>query len=126
MGGRNTYAAGRASTPFTYKTVGVFHGIKVLEGTGGKHNLPEEAHSSLAYAKLFKDGNLQMLRFYDKAKFLVLEIGFHKEPKLTGHQEPVYHVHDYNRHFNRSKARFLTKEELAKFEKYLTIKDAIK
>jgi len=43
MGGRNTYAAGK-NAPFTYKTVGFFHGIKVLEGLGGKHNLPEEAH----------------------------------------------------------------------------------
>ena len=42
MGGRGTYAAGNHA-PFTYKTVGMFHGIKVLEGLGGKHNLPEEA-----------------------------------------------------------------------------------
>ena len=55
MGGRNTYAAGK-DVPFTYKTAGFFHGVKVLEGIGGKHNLPEEAHSSTAYAKLFKDG----------------------------------------------------------------------
>jgi hypothetical protein len=34
MGGRHTYAAGR-NLPFTYRTVGLFHGIKVLEGTGG-------------------------------------------------------------------------------------------
>lgn len=43
MGGRNTYAAGK-NAPFTYKTVGIFHGIKVLEGLGGKHGLPEEGH----------------------------------------------------------------------------------
>ncbi len=33
MGGRHTYAAGN-NVPFTYKTVGIFHGIKVLEGIG--------------------------------------------------------------------------------------------
>jgi hypothetical protein len=65
MGGRDAYAAGKG-VPFTYKTVGIFHGVKVLDGLGKLHNLPEEAHSSPAYAKLFKDGNLQMLRFYDK------------------------------------------------------------
>ncbi len=58
MGGRNTYAAGKEA-PFLYKTVGYFHGIKVIEGTGNLHKLPEEAHTSTAYAKLFKDGNLQ-------------------------------------------------------------------
>lgn len=122
MGGRGTYAAGNANTPFTYKTVGRFHGIKVLQGLegSGKHNLPEEAHSSEAYAKLFKDGNLQMLRFYDKDKCLTLEIGFHKEPKLTGHSNAVYHAHDYTRGFIRSKARFLTPDEVKTYGKYLT------
>ena len=41
MGGRNTYAAGR-QVPFRWKTVGLFHGIKILQGTGGLHKLPEE------------------------------------------------------------------------------------
>ena len=34
MGGRGTYASGR-NVPFVYKTVGLFHGVKVLEGTEG-------------------------------------------------------------------------------------------
>ena len=97
MGGRHTYAAGKMDTPFTYKTVGMFHGIKVLEGIGSLHNLPEEAHSSFAYAKLYEDHNLQMLRFYDQDKYLTIELAYHREPKLTGHYEPVYHIHEYTR-----------------------------
>ena len=126
MGGRHTYAAGN-NVPFTYKTVGIFHGIKVLEGIGGKHGLPEEAHSSMAYAKLHKDGNLQMLRFYDKDKFLVLEIGYHPEPSLTGHHEHVYHIHEYKRdNFDDRPPRLFTAEDIEKFGKYLTVKGHLK
>jgi len=126
MGGRGTYAAGNVNTPFTYKTVGMFHGIKVLEGMGGRHALPEEAHSSAAYVKLFKDGNLQMLRFYDKDKYLALEIGYHREPKLTGHNNEVYHIHTYTHDFKRSDARFLTADEVSKYGKYLTMEGHLK
>ena len=127
MGGRGTYAAGNMSQPFTYKTVGRFHGIKVLEGLGGKHNLPEEAHSSLAYAKLFKDGNLQMLRFYDKDKYLVMEIGYHAESTLTGHRRPVYHIHEYSRgNFNDRPPRLFTKDDIEKYGKYLTVEGHLK
>ena len=127
MGGRGTYAAGNMSQPFTYKTVGRFHGIKVLEGLGGKHNLPEEAHSSLAYAKLFKDGNLKMLRFYDKDKYLVMEIGYHAESTLTGHRRPVYHIHEYSRgNFNDRPPRLFTKDDIEKYGKYLTVEGHLK
>lgn len=126
MGGRGTYAAGNHA-PFTYKTVGMFHGIKVLEGLGGKHNLPEEAHTSMAYAKLHKDGNLQMLRFYDQDKYLIMEIGYHPVPELTGHRIPTYHIHEYGRgNFTDRKPRFLTPDEVEKFGKYLTLKGHLK
>ena len=125
MGGRNTYAAGK-DAPFTYKTVGFFHGIKVLEGIGGKHNLPEEAHSSLAYAKLFKDGNLNKLRFYDTDKFLTTEIEYHPNPELTGHRRPVYHIHFYTHDFKRSPGRMLAPWEIEKFAKFFTVKGAFK
>ena len=126
MGGRNTYAAGK-NVPFVYKTVGVFHGIKVLEGVGGKHNLPEESHSSEAYVKLFKDGNLQMLRFYDQEKRLRLEIGYHQEPMLTGHHKRVYHIHEYDGgNFKERAPRLFTEEDVRKYGKYLTQKDALK
>ena len=123
MGGRHTYAFGN-DVPFVYKTAGVFHGVKILEGTGGKHGLPEEAHTSEAYAKLARDGNLLMLRFYDKDKFLTTEIGFHAEPKLTGHRRPVYHIHFYDRDFNRTPARLLAPEEIKKYERFFTVKGA--
>lgn len=127
MGGRHTYAAGKMDTPFTYKTVGMFHGIKVLEGLGGKHNLPEEAHTSSAYAKLCKDGNLQMLRFYDKDKYLVLEIGFHPESSLTGHRRPVYHIHEYSRdNFDHRPPRLFTQDDIKKYGKYLTVEGHLK
>lgn len=129
MGGRGTYAAGKTNTPFTYKTVGRFHGIKVLQGIegSGKHNLPEEAHTSEAYAKLFKDGNLQMLRFYDKDKYLVLEIGFHPEPDLTGHHKPVYHIHEYGRdNFTNRQPRLFTPDDIKKYGKYLTKEGCLK
>lgn len=129
MGGRGTYAAGNANTPFTYKTVGRFHGIKVLQGLdeSGKHNLPEEAHSSEAYAKLFKDGNLQMLRFYDKDKYLVLEIGFHPEPGLTGHRKHVYHIHEYGRdNFGSRPPRLFTPDDVKRYGKYLTKEGCLK
>lgn len=125
MGGRGTYAAGM-NPPFTYRAVGVFHGVEVLEGLGGRHNLPEESHGSVAYAKLFRDGNLQMLRFYDQDKYLVMEIGFHREFELTGHYNPVYHVHEYTHDFRRSPARFLTEDEIEKYGKFLTRKGCLR
>lgn len=125
MGGRKTFASG-IQVPFRWKMVGLFQGVKVLEGTGGLHKLPEEAHSSDAYVQLFPDGNLQMLRFYDKDHFLTAEIGFHPEPQLTGHSRSVYHIHFYDRKFHRTDARLLTPVEIEKYEKYLTKKGCLK
>ena len=119
MGGRGTYAAGR-NVPYTYKTVGLFHGVKVLEGMNGLHGLPEEAHSSSAYAKLYRDGNLQMLRFYGENRMVVLEIGYHPEPKITGHHKHVYHIHEYkNGDFKNRPPRLMTAEEIRKYGTYL-------
>lgn len=126
MGGRGTFASGLENTPFEYKTIGVYHGIKVLEGIGSKHDLPVESHSSPAYAKLFKDGSIQMIRFYDSNKFLYLEIGYHPEPKLTGHSRPIYHAHDYTQSFQRSSARFLTDDEKNNYKEFFDVKGAFK
>ena len=125
MGGRNTYAAGK-NVPFTYRTVGSFHGVKVLEGIGGKHNLPEEAHASEAYVKLNPDGSLNMIRFYDKDKYLVAEIGYHRVPQLTGHYEPTYHIHFYSRDFVRTPERLLTEDEIKRYERFFTVKGHFK
>lgn len=125
MGGRKTFASG-IQVPFRWKTVGLFQGVKVLEGTGGLHKLPEEAHSSDAYVQLFPDGNLQMLRFYDKDHFLTVEIAYHPEPKLTGHRESVYHIHEYGRDFSSRSIRLLTPDDLEKYGKFLTKKGHLK
>ncbi len=94
MGGNGTFAAGKV-VPFLYKTVGKVDGIKVLQGTGGLHNLPEESHSSKAYIKLRPDGNFSMLRFYGQDHRAKLEIAYHREPKLDPTGKPVLHYHAY-------------------------------
>lgn len=94
----------------------------VFEGLGRNHGLPEESHGSLAYAKLYRDGNLQQLRFYNAEKRLLFEIGYHRERKLTGHYREVYHMHEYGSDMQRGDARFLTEDEIKKFERYFTVK----
>ena len=100
MGGRGTFAAGNP-VPYTFKTVGYVDGIKVLEGITTAHGLPEEAHSSKAYAQLNKDGTLRTLRFYDKQHRLRLEIANHPERKLAVRyglpiSKPILHFHLYD------------------------------
>ena len=121
MGGRGTYAAGK-NVPFTYRTVGIFHGIKVLEGIGGKHALPEKAHSSDAYVKLNSDGNLNKIRFYDQNKCLRVEIGYHPVPELTGHRNHTYHIHFYTSDFSISFERLLTDAEIKWYDRFFTVK----
>lgn len=118
MGGRGTFARGN-NVPYTYRTVGIIEGVKVLEGINGKHSLPEEAHSSSAYIKLKPDGTFHEIRFYDKDHYLVMEIAYHPESNLTGHGRPVLHIHTYERdNFQNRKPRLLTNEEYNKYKKY--------
>ena len=51
MGGRGTFAAGK-NVEYAYETVSMINGVKVLQGKGNLHHLPEEAHSSRAYIRL--------------------------------------------------------------------------
>ena len=119
MGGRGTFASGK-SVAYSYETVGKIEGEKELKGIDGKHSLPEEAHSSRAYIKLKPDGTFHEMRIYDKDRYLVKEIAYHPEPKLTGNRhENVLHFHEYNRKFDRTDARRLTDEELRRYRKYL-------
>ena len=46
MGGRGTFASGN-NVPFKYKTIGKVYDIKIIQGIGKLHGLPEEAHSVL-------------------------------------------------------------------------------
>ncbi len=58
MGGRGTYASGN-NVPYTFKAVGFVDGMKVVEGLGGVHGLPAEAHSSNVYVQRLANGNIK-------------------------------------------------------------------
>ena len=112
MGGRGTYAAGNI-VPYEWRTETKIGGIKVLVGMNGQHKLPEESHSSGAYALLNKDGTLRAVRFYDKEHSLRLEIAHHPESKLARRaglksNVPILHYHTYDKRFIRTDADFLT------------------
>ena len=117
MGGRGTFAIGN-NVAYTYETVDLIEGIKVLRGLGQKHDLPVEAHSSTAYILLYPDGRFKMYREYDKDHYLVKEIAYHPESNLTGHNKPVIHIHEYARDdFMNRKPRLLSKDEYDKYKK---------
>lgn len=127
MGGRGTFAAG-IDTPYNYQTVGKIEGIKILEGLGNQHGLPESSHSSMAYIKLKPDGTFHEMRLYNEKHELYMEIGYHPEPSLTNgdREHPMLHYHLYDERFSkngtgpfyRSEAKFLTKEMILKYKKY--------
>jgi hypothetical protein len=118
MGGRGTFASGN-NVAYTYETIDKIEGVKVLRGIFGKHSLPEEAHSSNAYIKLKPNGIFHEMRIYGKDHYLLYEIAYHPEPRLTGNRyENVLHIHEYSKDFNRTEARELTDKEYYKFEKY--------
>ena len=117
MGGRGSFAAGN-NVGYVYKTVDKINNIKVLEGIGGKHSLPEEAHSSSAYIKLKPDGTFHEMRIYGKDKLAKFEIEYHLEPKLgTGN---ILHYHIIDESFNRTPAIRLHKNSklYKEFKKY--------
>ena len=119
MGGRGTFAAGNP-VPYSYQTVGTIDGVKVLVGTGGKHSLPEEAHSSSAYIKLKSDGTFHEMRIYDKDHYLVKEIAYHREPKISDNRtDNVLHVHEYHRNdFKNRTTRPITADEIKKYRRF--------
>ncbi|MCM1277336.1 MAG: hypothetical protein NC299_18585 [Lachnospiraceae bacterium] len=120
MGGRGTYAAGN-NVAYTYKTVGMVEGVKVLQKVDNKasHGLPEESHSSSAYIMLNKDGDFRMYREYDENHYLRFEIDYHPEKSIDPLRKPVLHVHEYNPDdFTNRKPRPLTQEEYNKYKKY--------
>jgi hypothetical protein len=126
MGGRGTFASGK-QVAFTYgldKRIlpdGVWNGVKVLTGLPGTglHDLPAESHTSKMYLKLHSDGTMNMLRVYGENHFLQAEIGYHPEPTLTGHHDPVLHIHYYDEHFNRTPANYLDRTTFEKYEQYM-------
>lgn len=121
MGGRGTFAAGK-NVAFTYETTGFIDGVKILKGINGKHGLPEEAHTSMAYISLKPNGLFHEMRIYDKDHYLIKEIAYHPEPKLNNgnRQENVLHVHDYPQrdNFKVRPPHKITKQEYEKYKKY--------
>jgi len=117
MGGRGTYALGN-NVPFSYRTVDKIHGVKVLEGIGSIHKLPEESHTSGAYIRLNKNGEFYQYREYDKNHYLKFEIGYHREPNISKTEKPIFHVHEYDRDMNNRTTRAITETELKKYKKY--------
>ena len=118
MGGRGTFATGN-NVAYTYDTVGTIHGVKVLVGINGKHGLPEEAHSSLAYIKLKPDGRFHEMRIYDTDHYLRYEIAYHPEPKIGPKGKPVLHYHVYDKDFSRSDAMKMPKAMRKHFGRYM-------
>ena len=119
MGGRGTFASGN-NVRYVYKTVGEIEGVKVLEGISSKYKgLPVESHSSNAYIQLHPDGTFKMYREYGNDHYLKLEIAYHPESKLTGHNNPVLHIHEYPKDdFKHRTTRLLTDSEYKKYKKY--------
>ncbi len=122
MGGRGTYASGNDVT-YTYETVGKIEDVKVLQGIGGKHGLPEEAHSSRAYIKLKPNGTFHEMRIYDEQHYLIKEIAYHPEPTLNdgNRVQNVLHVHEYadRNNLNIRPAHRITRQEYKIYRKYL-------
>lgn len=118
MGGRGTFAIGNVVS-YSYERVGEIEGVKVLKGLNGKHGLPEEAHSNLAYIKLDHNGVFHEMRIYDKEHYLIFELAYHAEPNLDKSRKPILHYHLYDRNFNRTVAVKATKAMKKHFAKYL-------
>lgn len=121
MGGRGTFAAGN-SVAYSYEITAKIEDVKVLRGIGGKHGLPEEAHSSEAYITLKPNGVFHEMRFYDKDHYLIKEIAYHPEPRLNNgnRQENILHVHDYpqRNNFDIRPLHKITKEEYQLYKKF--------
>lgn len=119
MGGRGTYAVGN-NVEYTFETIDKYNGVKILKSIGANNkSLPEESHSSNMYLHLHPDGKLHMLRIYNDRHNLVTEIAYHREHQLTGNKNYVLHMHNYTETFERTPARYLTREEYEKYKPYL-------
>lgn len=118
MGGRGTFAVGN-NVKYQYKTIDKIENVKVLQGTGQFHNLPEEAHSSRAYIKVDSKGNFVRYREFNPDHTSHFDIDYHSEPKITGNNtDRVFHIHFYNKYGVRDPVgRLLTNEEYLKYKK---------
>lgn len=121
MGGRGTFASG-INVDFTYKTVAIIEGVKVLQSIvkGGHGKLPEESHSSDKYLLVNKNGEFQRMRIYNKQHKAIMDIDYHKERQLGNSK--TFHVHEFDKpgieNRKNTKPRLLTKKEYKKYNKY--------
>ncbi len=121
MGGNGTFAAGNI-VKYRWKTVGLIHGVKVLElqDKGASRKLPEEAHSSRMYIQLHPDGTFSQLRIYDHWHRLRIEIAYHPERRLEPSGKNVLHYHIYKQPgFVHGKPHRLSGKSFERFKKFL-------
>ena len=117
MGGRGTFAS-RNPVPYTYENNEKINGVKVLQGLGGKHNLPEESHSSNAYILTDRAGNFVRFREFNSDHTSKFDIDYHPEKKISGHYNPIFHIHEYNNGIRDPLGRTLTDAEYQKYKKF--------
>lgn len=117
MGGRGIFAAGN-NVAYTYKTVDYIENIKVLQGLNGKHNLPEESHSSNAYILTDRDGNFVRYREFNSDHTSKFDIDYHPEKKISGNYNPLFYIHEYKNGVRSPLGRILTELEYKKYKKY--------
>ena len=99
MGGRGTFASGN-NVPFKYKTIGKVYDIKIIQGIGKLHGLPEEAHS------------IKQLRVYNDDHTSRYDVDY------SHHQGQIsLHIHEYVNGV-RQKPRQLTIAEYNRYGKY--------
>ncbi len=105
MSSRGSKAENGHVTTDEYETVKVTQsGVKILEGKGDKHSLPDYVHTiGSIYAKMKRDGTtLLAMRFYNDSGKPEIEIAYHPEPKLNGgSRENVVHYHLFDSDLNR-------------------------
>ena len=125
MSSRGAVAVNGHVTTDEYTTSKMVHDAKVLTGNGGKHSLPDYAHSpNSKYIKENKDGTFRELRDYDGKGYPIIEIGYHVEPNLTGNRkDKVLHFHVFKEDLDRAMCGKLSSTEHAgiykKYKKYL-------
>lgn len=124
MGGRGTFAAGKKAA-YSYKTVGMIDGVKILQPTDDRKSpkLPEESHTAgNRYVLLNKKGVFHQYREYNEKHKVVLEIGYHYENGLG--EGNVLHIHIYHRagaEFHDEKTtekRKLTRDEYSRYKHF--------
>lgn len=117
MGGRGTFAVGN-NVAYTYETVDSIEDVKVLKGLNGKHNLPEESHSSKAYILTDKNGDFVRYREFNTDNTSKFDIDYHPEKKLSGNYNPIFHIHEYKNGDCSPLGRMLTETEYKRYKKY--------